>query len=407
MGKHSDNRTTSERLAIVAFLIFIFFTLTAYGGSNTASFVLSAVTPEFVSLRDAAQTNEKKACIHSSLKDILINDGYSADFFNEDLLNQTDVSRLERLTQRDGCDAVVISEASLDVNGANAGACSLFPLVEDEVAYLSVAIPLSPNLGPVGEELKERMDLYISRSWYSDAQLNATVKYFKDEGNQKCSFPSMLPQSDSMEYRALAFPLSVSSILLVIAFMTFCFSKKNTHGIKTKHEELINLLESDEVDEDELNSILESNDSNDISLLYANVIEGDESRTKKLALIEDTNTVTLHKALKRCMTPSEFSDWLLSNSLLINQRKAVLDKIKGDVFLFEKVVLILESIDSSSDEMAQCRSETMNEGKTVKSLTDHSLSPTAETLMDVSDNDEGSKKFESVLRRLSLSKLSN
>ena len=287
-----------------------------------------------------------EACVHSSLIDILVNDGYSADFFNINALNETDESRLHRLTHRNGCDAVVISEVSLDANGVSAGACDLFPLIEDEVAYLSVAIPLSPNLGPVGVELKERMDLYISQSWYADAQLNATIQYFEVDGNKKCSFAFLLPKSDSMEYRALLFPLSLSSILLVIAFVVFCFRKRKTNDVKTKHEELISLLESNDVTKDDLNAILESNDSSKISLLYANVIERDESRARKLVMLESTDTATLYKALKQCMIPVEFSSWLSSNSLLEDQRKAVLAKLYSDDFLFEQ---LLEKTEPSSE----------------------------------------------------------
>ena len=43
--KRSDD-SIGERLIVIAFLIFIFFTLTAYGGSNTASFVLNNAQPE-------------------------------------------------------------------------------------------------------------------------------------------------------------------------------------------------------------------------------------------------------------------------------------------------------------------------------------------------------------------------
>ena len=43
--KKSDSNA-SERLAIVAFVSFTFFTLAAYGGSNAAAFVADTVKPE-------------------------------------------------------------------------------------------------------------------------------------------------------------------------------------------------------------------------------------------------------------------------------------------------------------------------------------------------------------------------
>ena len=250
---------------------------------------------------------------------------------------------------------------------------------------MSIVIPLAPNMGPVGIELKDRMDLYISRSWYSEAHLNAALKYFNNDRNNECFFKSSEETSEKMEPAALILPICLSSTLLFIAFLKFHSREKKTHGIKTKHEEFVSLLESDEVEEVELNIAL-------------------KSRAQKLVLVQSVDTGTLFKALKHCMIPLEFSKWISSTSMLVDQRKAVLEKIESDVDLFEEVVLFLESFDLCS--------KSLNGDAGVKLTTCESVygenidtRVTSKSFVHESD-DKGDKKVTNVHPRFSLLELS-
>ena len=262
---------------------------------------------------------------------------------------QNDTQRLQRLQKSDGCDAVVISEASLDANAAIVGVCDLYPLIEDEVATVSVVIPISPYLTTLGEEMKARMDLFIKRSWFSNVHRNATLQYFGIGGYEKCVFIALESNSEAMGYKALLFPLCVSLIMMIASIVVHCYNKLQKSDLPIHDEELLILLETADVRDKDLNDALESNNSNDISLLFLKVTNQDQISEKRTCSVENASTVTLYRALKHCMTPNDFSNWLAFKLVDSDRRSRVIDKIRSDDVLLEKVVLYLEEIDSSKE----------------------------------------------------------
>ena len=96
-----------------------------------------------------------------------------------------------------------------------------------------------------------------------------------------------------------------------------------------------------------MNDALESNNSNDISLLFLKVTNQDQ--ISETCSVENASTVTLYRALKHCMTPNDFSNWLPFKLVDSDRRSRVIDKIRSDDVLLEKVLLYLEEIDSSKE----------------------------------------------------------
>ena len=139
----------------------------------------------FQSLKEVESSQGKIICVHTSLHAPLLQKGYLSSTIKPS--DDSDAYRLKALADNDGCDAVVISSTSLNVNARKAGdkACDvLFPLFNDEVLEMSTVFPISPALGEIGNELVSRMNLLILGGRYSREHLAASNEFEYDQ----CTF---------------------------------------------------------------------------------------------------------------------------------------------------------------------------------------------------------------------------
>ena len=203
-------------------------------------------------------------CVHNSLRYPLLEIGVPPRMIKH--TNLTDVDRLLSLAERDGnCDAIIISERSLEHNAkAGSNTCDLQPL-EGIILVLSVVIPMSGSAGSRGDELlrmtNRMIEGYVFRSIVQEIRGGSNF-----DDTDGCFYSK--ERINAVPPLGFLLPASVAVVLGCIAFVVACSERKSRDVFDEESLPLIigncsGVQTTEEVAKVEATKSNNSNESND------------------------------------------------------------------------------------------------------------------------------------------------